>query len=453
MYILIPWRQKVSHFNLSPVFCAHNGVVILEQTKMNIVIGMVDTENSALCSKINARYLQYLRMYEKKSIHKDEITSYITYKHITKDFFIRETSRKFALEQGERDVIAGNSLDKGENLEYLIEDAPIIHLLNSVLLDCVEKNGSDIHIEPYKDGSRIIMRFFGELELYSVVDKKTAKALILRILFLSGLDITETRKSQDGSFHFEVGTIEAEVRVSVLPAQYGISCVLRLLSCKAFELTFSGLGFSPLHIDFLENVCCKNNALILVCGATGAGKSTTLAAILHRLAEKKRKIITIEDPVEYRLDGAVQVSVNPDIDMDFSEVLRRSFRHDPDVLMIGEIRDEKTARIAVRAALTGHLVLASIHTIDAPSAVIRLLDMGIESWLLASVFGGSLCQKLSKGYRGMEHYYYPCVEVLPSCKDISNLILEKANVYKYRDWMEENGIESMHKEEVYASCF
>ncbi len=440
-------------FNLSPVFCAHNGVLILEQEAHYIVFGLLNITNESLCAKIEARYFQYLHQYEKLDISKRDVSAYISYKSITEDFFIKETSRKFATHQEKDFASLGQQIEEGNNLEYLIEDAPIIHLLNSLLLECVEKNGSDIHIEPFESGSRIKMRILGSLHLYSVIEKKTSIALILRILFLSGLDITETRRTQDGSFHFEAGSVDAEVRVSVLPSNFGSSCVLRILTCKTFDLNFSSLGFLPCHKDFLEAICCATNALVLVCGATGAGKSTTLAAILHRLAQKKRKIITIEDPVEYRLDDVVQIPVNPEIDMDFPEVLRSSFRHDPDVIMVGEIRDEKTARIAVRAALTGHLVLASIHTVDAPSAIIRLLDMGIENWLLSSVFGGVLCQRLVKKGVGSHEHFTPIAEVLPSCSEVLKMILRKASLYEYREWMDNKGIVSMHEEEIYATCF
>ncbi len=439
----------MTNFNLSPVFCAHNNVIILEQADNCIVIGILDTTDKNICNRIEERYVQFLRCNSPTQINKDSIHRFITYKEISQDYFIRETSRRFAINHEQALTMPS---EKHENLEYLIEDAPIIHLLNSLLLECVEKHGSDIHIEPFDGGSRVRMRILGELEMYSVIDTKTATALILRILFLANLDITETRRSQDGAFHFEAGTIETEVRASVLPSKLGLSCVLRLLSCKMFDLSFSGLGFLPFYKDFLEDVCFKTNALFLVCGATGAGKSTTLAAILHRISENKRKIITIEDPVEYKVDGVVQIPVNVDLDMDFPQVLRSTFRHDPDVIMVGEIRDEKTARIAIRAALTGHLVLASIHAGDAPSAVIRLLDMGIEHWLLASVFGGALCQRLVRRSIEDELCYIPIAEVLPSCKDISRLILEKASLDEYREWMEKNGIENMHEEKNYVAC-
>ncbi len=439
------------NFNLSPVFCAHNGVLILEQINDAIVIGMIHIDNTILIRKIESRYSQFLRQQFGEYVSKKQVQEHISYKEISKEFFIRETSRELVL-TAPSGTSSNETIQQTESLSELIEDAPIIHLLNSLLLDCIDKNGSDVHIEPSNNGSRIRMRILGELELYSTIDTSTAEALILRILFLAGLDIAENRRSQDGSFHFEAGNVDADIRVSVLPSQMGSSCVLRILSSKNFELSFLDLGFSPCHIDFLESVCCKTNSLVLVCGATGAGKSTTLAAMLNRLKCDKKKIITIEDPVEYRVDGVVQVPVNPVIEMDFPQVLRSSFRHDPDVIMIGEIRDELTARIAVRSALTGHLVLASLHTIDAPSSIIRLLDMGIENWLLASVFGGAICQRLIKKYDGEKCHYLPIAEMLPACSEVFELILKKSDLYEYRDFMSENNIMSMREEAEYAIC-
>lgn len=446
----------MSNFELSPVFCAHNGVVILEQNAQSLVIGMVNPDDIELRTKIEGRYAQCIQGEARIGASATEVSldakdsACLEYRTISKDFCLKETSRRFALGEPplfspllEKNATSGTE----QNLEYIIQDAPIIHLLNSLLLECAEKDGSDIHIEPCRDGSRIRMRILGDLELYSMVTKKMADALILRILFLAQLDISEQRRAQDGSFHFEGGSIHSEVRVSVLPCNFGRSAVLRLLHCKNFTLKLDSLGFAPRHREFLENVCTKKNALVLVCGATGAGKTTTLAAILHRLALQKRKIITIEDPVEYPLDGVVQVSVHPEVDMDFSQVLRRVFRHDPDIIMVGEIRDSKTAHTAVRAALTGHLVLASLHTVDAPSAAIRLLDMGIENWLLASVFGGAICQTLVKKQIGECAQLMPIAEVLPACAEVSELILRKATLSEFHNWMNENGIISMEKEE------
>ncbi len=433
-------------FNFSPVFCAHNGVVLLEKSEMGIVVGMLDITNEELCSKIKSSYAHYC-------IGKDcEKTTSVVFQPISNDFFIKETSRQFSLHQGGLLQVEKTKREDTSHLDYMIEDAPIIHLLNSLLLECIARDGSDIHIEPFEDGARVKMRVLGEIGIYSLIDSQTAKALVLRILFLASLDITETRKGQDGSFHFEAGSTKTDVRVSVLPTQFGLSCVLRILSCKSFELTIDGLGFSPTAKEFLESICRKASSLVLVCGATGAGKSTTLAAILHKISGENLKIITIEDPIEYRIDGAVQIAVNIDVDMDFSDILRSSFRHDPDVIMVGEIRDEKTARIAVRAALTGHLVLASIHTIDAPSAIIRLLDMGIENWLLSSVFGGSICQRLIKKTEGSSFQFIPIAEVLPASVEVSNLIIRKACLYEYRNWMIEQNIKSIAEEEEYALC-
>ncbi len=442
-------------FNLSPIFCAHNGVIILTQSETNITIGMVNIDNDALRSKIELRYSQYVRQCSESHGATVAVPASIAYESISQDYFIRETSRELVLNQEYKDVKNTNegiSNEKSDSTLELIEDAPIIYLLNSLLLECIDKDGSDVHIEPFNNGSRIRMRILGELSLYSIIDSDTAESLILRILFLANLDITEKRRTQDGSFHFESGTIDADVRVSVLPSYTGSSCVLRILHARNFIHSFSNLGFSPCHIEFLEDACNRTNSLVLVCGATGAGKSTTLAAMLKYLSAENKKIISIEDPIEYRIDGVVQIPVNPTFDMDFPDILRSSFRHDPDVIMIGEIRDEKTARIAVRSALTGHLVLASLHTLDAPSSIIRLFDMGIEHWLLASVFAGAICQRLIKKHDGQRQFFLPVAEVLPPCPDVLDMILKKSSLPEYRLWMDEHNIVTMKEEEEYATC-
>ncbi len=437
------------NFDLSAVFCVHNGVLILDENANGLVIGMLNPDMFELKKKIESRYKEFLKLYNPDGFSKGHDNITFEYKNISKDFFLKETARRFSKTQ---EVLNSNeSISKNkDNLEYLIDDAPIIHLLNSLIMECIEKKGSDIHIEPANVLCNIKMRVLGNLELYSTVDSNTARALTLRILFLSGLDITENRRAQDGAFHFEIGTVKCEVRASIIPSENGYSTVLRLLGTKSSTLNFTSLHFAKKHREFLEEVCKKQHALFLICGATGAGKSTTLAAIIHQLTKQNRKIITIEDPIEYKIEGVVQISVNPDIDMDFSQVLKRTFRHDPDVIMVGEIRDENTAQTAVRAALTGHLVLASIHALDAPSAIIRLLDMGIENWLLASVFGGSMCQRLVKKQINTKAVYEPIAETLPSCNDISKLILNKAPLCDFRKWMGDNGRMSMEEEEMYA---
>ena len=421
-------------FNLSPVYCACNGVLVLEQSPESILFGILE-QNEGLCKKLTDRYQQYLKNFKVFTSSKN-IDSFVHFKRISKEFFIKETAKKFAI-PSEQQIDSINVNSDTEQKLHVIEDAPIVNLLNSLILECSEKKGSDIHIEPFENYSKIRMRILGDLEEYSTIDKNTSIALLLRILYLANLNITENRRIQDGAFEFKTDKLCFDIRVSVLPSHYGSSIVLRLLNCKELPLTFKSLGFDTYSTDFLTSLALKSKGLVLVSGATGAGKSTTLAAILKKISATNRKIITIEDPVEYRIEGIVQVPVKADIEMDFSQVLRGTFRHDPDVIMIGEIRDEKTAKIAVRAALTGHLVLASIHAFDAPSAIIRLLDMGVESWLLSSVFEGVFYQELVQSYVDNKKIIMPKTEILPSSLEVKNLIHKKASLYEYSKKNEE----------------
>ena len=273
-------------------------------------------------------------------------------------------------------------------------------MLNSLLLESISRNASDIHIEPERNEYLIRLRIDGDLEEYTSISSETAGALISRIKLLSELQLVEKRRAQDGKFVFTENEKNIEVRVSIIPAWNGESVVLRVLDTNAIPLNINQLGFCSKHIEQLNKICELRNSLVLVCGPTGAGKTTTLAALLTKIADKKIKVVSIEDPVEYRLNGVIQIPVNTSIGMDFNDILRRVFRHDPDVIMIGEIRDEKTATTAVRAALTGHLVFATIHATDAASGILRLLDMEIAPYLLASVFGASIAQRLVKRQNG-----------------------------------------------------
>ncbi len=421
-------------FSLSPVYCANNGVLLLEKIEDRVLFGVVN-HNDTLCNFLKKRYIQYLKNFKQyKNDQLDE--NLISFKKISKEYFIRETSKNFAMHTNSENTTVQKTNELSQNL-HVIEDTPIVNLLNSLILECAQKKGSDIHIEPFEDYSKIRMRVLGDLEDYTTIDKKTSHALLLRILFLANLNITESRRIQDGSFEFISIHSKSEVRVSILPSQYGASIVLRLLQNNTIALTFKSLGFNSESIHFLNTICTKKSGLTLICGSTGAGKSTTLAAVLKKMSSYNRKIITIEDPVEYRLDNIVQIPIKPEIDMDFSQVLKSSFRHDPDVIMIGEIRDEKTAQIAVRAALTGHLVLASIHSFDAPSAIIRLLDIGIEPWLLSSVFGGVFYQELHHIMESNIKKFIPSVSILPPTDTIKNLIYKNASLQKYSNYLKE----------------
>jgi general secretion pathway protein E len=273
-------------------------------------------------------------------------------------------------------------------------DAPVIRIVDALIEDATQARASDIHVEPLVDRLRIRFRVDGVLREQTPPPASLRAAIVNRIKVMAGLNTAERRLAQDGRIRTSVRGRELDVRVSIIPVQYGESVVLRLLDKSRGPLDFERLGFAPSLAARLTDVLQLAHGLVLVTGPVGSGKTTTLYAGLKRLNATERKIVTAEDPIEYELPGINQIQVKPQIGLAFADVLRAALRHDPDVLMIGEIRDRESAEISVQAALTGHLVLTTLHTNDAASAVTRLLDMGIESFLLASVLRAVVAQRL-----------------------------------------------------------
>ena len=297
----------------------------------------------------------------------------------------------------------GESLDLARLTESLPEvadlleaenDAPIIRLINALLTQAVREGASDVHLEIFE--SRALVRYRVDGALRDVVEPRRGlhPAMVSRLKVMAALDIAEKRLPQDGRIALRVAGRPIDVRVSTIPTAAGERVVLRLLDKQAGRLTLDALGMGAATRDAVDLLIQQPHGILLVTGPTGSGKTTTLYAALSRLDRKTRNILTVEDPVEYELDGIGQTPVNPKIEMTFSRALRAILRQDPDVVMIGEIRDLETAQIAVQASLTGHLVLATLHTNDAPGAVTRLADMGIEPYLLASTLSGVLAQRL-----------------------------------------------------------
>ncbi len=285
------------------------------------------------------------------------------------------------------------------------ESEPIINLADSLLEAALERGATDIHLEPCKEGMRIRFRRDGMLEIYRTLPEWICDPLLIRFKLLADVDITEKRLPHDGSFHFQ-GCHESNVRLSTLPTHRGEKCVLRLLPAHDGGTGLDALGFHEATLRQLRNTFAKPQGLFLVTGPTGSGKTTTLYAGLREIIKRKVNVTTIEDPVEYPLDGANQVQVNEKCGLTFAAALRSILRQDPDVILVGEIRDEETARIAVRAAETGHLVLSTLHTNSAKAARDRLLDLGISANVLEDVLLGVAAQRLlrkktgSGGYRG-----------------------------------------------------
>ena len=284
--------------------------------------------------------------------------------------------------------------DDVEHLRDIASEAPVIRLVNLIFHGAVEADASDIHIEPFEHSLKVRYRVDGFLHEVEAPPIQSAAAVVSRIKLLARLDIAERRLPQDGRLQLRIQGKEFDVRVSTVPTLHGESVVLRLLETGREAPDFSALGFAPAVIEGLMACLKRPQGILLATGPTGSGKTTTLYTALGMLNTDERKIITVEDPVEYKLDGVNQIQVKPQIGLGFVNALRSILRQDPDVIMIGEMRDTDTARIAVQAALTGHLVLSTLHTNDAPGALTRLLDMGVEGYLLTSTVSAILAQRL-----------------------------------------------------------
>lgn len=274
------------------------------------------------------------------------------------------------------------------------EQAPVVKLLNSLFRDAVQARASDIHIEPGEKSLRIRFRIDGILHENVLDDKRILAALIQRLKIRAHLDIAEKRIPQDGRFNFKIKGKSFDVRVSTMPTANGESVVMRLLDQSKGITDLNQLGIEPEMVKRIEAIYSKPFGMLLVTGPTGSGKTTTLYSILQKINAPECKIITVEDPIEYRIERVNQVQVNPKIDLSFARVLRSMLRQDPDVILVGEIRDAETAQIAMRAAITGHLVLATLHTNDAVTSAIRLIDMGAEGYMVASAVKGIIGQRL-----------------------------------------------------------
>lgn len=287
-----------------------------------------------------------------------------------------------------------DSVPETEDLLEQEGDAPIIRLINALLTESVKENASDIHIETYE--KRLVVRFRVDGVLREVVQPKRALAplLVSRIKVMAKLDIAEKRVPQDGRIALRIGGREVDVRVSTMPSSHGERVVMRLLDKQAGRLSLSQLGMSERDLRTMRNIISKPHGIILVTGPTGSGKTTTLYGSLSDLNDASRNILTVEDPIEYSLPGIGQTQVNTKVDMTFAKGLRAILRQDPDVVMIGEIRDIETVEIAIQASLTGHLVLSTLHTNTAVGAVTRLQDMGLEPFLLSSSLIGVVAQRL-----------------------------------------------------------
>ncbi len=312
----------------------------------------------------------------------------------TIDKYFSAQSAEKALEDFEKESIKYEVDNLDEDALSNVGSAPVVRLIDTIIRQALKSGASDIHIEPYEEHIRVRYRIDGKLIEIMNTNKNTHSAIVTRIKIISGLNIAEKRLPQDGRVEMKIDSYLVDLRVSVLPTVYGEKIVIRLLDRSNFLKRLDELGMSERSIESFKRILEVPNGIILVTGPTGSGKTTTLYTVLNSINNNNKNIITVEDPVEYKLEGINQVQVNTKAGLLFSTGLRSILRQDPDVIMIGEIRDNETAEIAVRAAITGHLVISTMHTNDAPATVSRLFDMGIKPYLINSSVRGIVAQRL-----------------------------------------------------------
>jgi len=360
-------------------------VLALEEKSDSVLVGMADPTNIFAYDEV-VRVL-------KKTVLLAVVKESDLLHAIDKVYQGEDEIKSLASELGEE--LAENVFDLSTlNQSAAQSDAPVVKLIESIFEDAVKNNASDIHIEPDETVLRIRRRIDGVLHEQVMDEKRIASALVSKLKLMAGADISERRLPQDGRFNLKLKNKAIDVRLSTMPVSHGEAVVMRLLDHSGAVLCLDKIGMTAEIESRVRKAISKPHGLLLVTGPTGSGKTTTLYAALNELNTPERKIITVEDPVEYQLPRINQVQVNPKIGLDFARVLRNTLRQDPDVILVGEIRDRETAEIALRASITGHLVLSTLHTNDALSTATRLIDMGLESYMVASAVHAILSQRL-----------------------------------------------------------
>ena len=368
-------------------------LIAIDKKKDYLVVAMSDP--------LNFFAIDDIKLFTKFEIQPVIASREIISKNIDK-FYRKESNEKVLKEFNESYEI--NNLDELEENELLeVTTAPIVKLINSIIEQAIDMRSSDIHIEPCGEDIRIRFRIDGDLNEIMRVSITSLPAIVTRIKIMGKMNIAEKRVPQDGRVETKVNGNEIDIRISTIPTVYGEKVVLRLLDRSNFMFSKDELGFTKENLESFDRILGQPYGMILVTGPTGSGKTTTLYAVLKELNRDDKNIITIEDPVEYKLRGINQVQINPKAGLTFASGLRSILRQDPDIIMVGEIRDSETAEIAVRAAITGHLVMSTLHTNDSASSIIRLVDMGVEPYLVSSAIIGVVSQRLVK-------------ELCPDCK-------------------------------------
>ena len=373
--------------NILPSWFLENNVIPLEAENNKFYFAIVDPMNFFIFESL-------------ENILKDQEKNYVLCSE--KEF--REISSGYKDEYHIEETIISYELDEIEKLKDLASEAPVIKFVNTTISKAIEHRASDIHFETFKENFRVRFRIDGVLNDIESLPLKMHPPVATRIKILAGLDIAEKRLPQDGRIDLKIASKDLDIRVATFPTIFGENIVMRLLEKTSIEFDLKTLGFEEDHLNMFKKMIKNKFGLILITGPTGSGKTTTLYSVLNILNSKEEKIITIEDPVEYQLRGINQIQVKPSIGLTFANSLRSILRLDPDIILVGEIRDKETAEIAIHAALTGHLVLSTLHTNDAPSAISRLLDMGVKDFLINSSIIGILAQRLVR-------------KVCPNCKN------------------------------------
>ena len=373
---LLPFEE-----DLSRRFLVNNNVLPIGECDNGLILAMEDPEDN---DTLEAIHLATGKEIIPKIASRGDIRAAIN--RLTPDQALSASWTKF---EGQ-----GVAPDNVDQLRDLALGAPIIHFVDELLTEASRARATDIHIEPFDDKLNIRIRVDGMLRHYTSPPSSMAKTIVSRIKIVSGLNIAEKRLPQDGRARVNIDGRQFDLRVATMPSVHGESVVIRLLDNVRRSLNFSSLGFRTEQEQQLRRHLDASHGLIIVTGPTGSGKTTTLATAISELNQSHRKILTIEDPIEYEIEGVNQSQIKPEIGLSFATALRSFLRHDPDVIMVGEIRDLETAQIALHAALTGHLVLTTLHTNSAASAVVRLLDMGVDAYILASTLRCVIGQRL-----------------------------------------------------------
>jgi MSHA biogenesis protein MshE len=359
--------------------------LVLQSDARGLLVGMADPTDLVAYDELANRLKQPLRI---ALVKESDLLKTI-------DVVYRRTDEIASIAQEVREELReGDIYLEQLSVDDGSADAPVIRLIQTMFQDAVQMRASDLHIEPGESALRVRLRVDGVLQEQKIEGRRVAGALVTRLKLMSGLDIAEKRLPQDGRFSLKVKDKSIDVRLSTMPTQYGESVVMRLLDQSAGLMTLDQLGMSPKMLERFRRMISRSAGMVLVTGPTGSGKTTTLYSALNYLNQPDVKIITVEDPVEYRLDRVNQVQVNPKIGLDFARVLRTTLRQDPDIILVGEMRDQETVDIGLRAAITGHLVFSTLHTMNAVATVHRLLDMGAAGYMIAAALHGIVAQRL-----------------------------------------------------------